>query len=302
MMPLEELDPLASFPEPEKQRILILVGSAGIEPWSTIELEGQQPILSKVFGNQANLLWVQGDSQRSKTLVARFLSWLFGVQISAMYTQNLRLRKILKFIWRRIPWPAVGSAILRTYARARTRKVKFSADETRCTLDYPVDMSLQGPRVIKMFELSLAHYDFDYLLRLTSTSLASKRLILDFLESAPRIRVYAGHQQSFLGVAFQAGSSILFSRDVVEGIVKHRNKWRLNLHEDVAIGDLIARFDLADLVDMPRLELSSADQLSTFSEETLREAVVLRCKAEKPTTTQSDPVVRIMKSVAHFLT
>ena len=97
-MPLEELDPLASFPEPEKQSILILVGSAGIEPWSTIELEGQQPILSKVFGNQANLLWVQGDSQRSKTLVARFLSWLFGVQISAMYTQNLRLRKILKFI------------------------------------------------------------------------------------------------------------------------------------------------------------------------------------------------------------
>lgn len=292
---------MAPFSEPEKPRLLILVGSAGIEPWSTIELEAQQPILSDLFGDQANFLWVQGNSQRSKTLVAGLLSWLFGIQIGAMYSKNSRLRKFLKSIWRRTPWPAAGSAILRMYARARTRKVKFSEDESRCTLDYPVDMSLQGPRVIKMFELSLALYDFDFLLRLTSTSLASRRRILDFLESAPRTRVYAGHQQNFLGIAFQAGSSILFSRDVVEGIVKRRNKWRLNLHEDVAIGDLVARFNLADFFDMPRLELSSAVPPSAFGEENVREAYVVRCKVEEPITTQSDPVVRVMKSVARFL-
>lgn len=64
---------------------------------------------------------------------------------------------------------------------------------------------------------------------------------------------------------------------------------------------ILKRKNLADLIEIPRIDVSSISQVPAGFGDSWPDAPVVRCKPENPTTTQSAPVIDIMRAVAKFL-
>lgn len=282
-------------------KIAVLIGSAGLDPWVKIEQEAQGPILRNLFGDDAEIVWFQANPDCMEENWGKVLAWIMQRQLDFAYKTGKNLRRAFKYLWSRWAFDAVGSSQLRRYSKIREHRVTFDQSSTRYTLDYPPHMSLQGPRTIAAFRTVLKDLEFDYLLRLTSTCLASPKALEDYVRSLPSTRVFAGQALQFAGRRFNSGAALLMSRDVVEAVVAHGGLLRNNVYEDVALSDLIWRHGLADFYDMPRIDVSSAASVSEKFDTDSPQAPVIRCKAESPMTTQSRPVVEIMTAVAQRL-
>jgi len=211
------------------------------------------------------------------------------------------MRRAFKYLWSRWAFDSLGSSALRRYSRTREDHLSFDRESARYTFDYPPHMSLQGPRTIVALRTMLKDLEFDYLLRLTSTCLSSPMALEDYVRTLPSTRVFAGQAMQFAGRRFNSGAAFLMSRDVVEAVVAHGSLLRNNVYEDVALSDLISRHDLADFYDMPRIDVNSAASVAEIFDFNSPQAPVIRCKAERLVTTQSEPVVEIMRAVAPYL-
>ncbi len=284
-----------------RPRTAILVGSAGLDPWVKIEQEAQRPILLNLFGDDAKIVWFQANPDCMEDHWGNGVAWIMQRQLDIAYKTGRNLRRAFKYLWSRWAFDAVGSSQLRRYSKIREDRVTFDQSSARYTFDYPPHMSLQGPRTIAAFRTVLKDLEFDYLLRLTSTCLTSPQALEDYVRSLPSTRIFAGQALQFAGRRFNSGAALLMSRDVVEAVVAHGSLLRNNVYEDVALSDLIWRHGLADFYDMPRIDVSSAASVAENFDADSPQAPVIRCKAESLVTTQSKPVVEIMRAVAQHL-
>lgn len=282
-------------------RIAILVGSAGLDPWLKIEQEAQRPILLNLFGSDAEIVWFQANPDHMEDYSGKVLAWVMQRQIDFAYNSRLYLRRAFKYLWRRWAFDALGSSELRRYSKIREDHVSFDRSSARYTYDYPPYMSLQGPRTIVALRTIVKDLEFDYLLRLTSTCLTSPMALEDYVRKLPSTRVFAGQALQFAGRRFNSGAAFLMSRDVVEAVVEHGSSLRNNVYEDVALSDLIWRYDFADFFDMPRIDVNGVVSVSEKFAMDSFQAPVIRCKAESRVTTQSEPVMEIMRAVAQYL-
>ena len=282
-------------------RIAILVGSAGLDPWVKIEKEAQRPILLGLFADQTEIVWFEANSDRMEDYRGKVLAWIMQRQLDFAYKTGRYTRKAFKHLWSRWAFDALGSSKLRRYSRTREDHVSFNRESDRYTFDYPPHMSLQGPRTIVALRTMWKDFEFDYLLRLTSTCLSSPMALEDYVRKLPSTRVFAGQALQFAGRRFNSGAAFLMSRDVVEAVVAHGSLLRNNVYEDVALSDLISRHDIADFFDMPRIDVNSAVSVAESFGMNTPQAPVIRCKAERLVTTQSEPVVEIMRSIAPYL-
>jgi hypothetical protein len=145
--------------------------------------------------------------------------------------------------------------------------------------------------------LALERYDFDFLLRLTSTCLPVPKAIDAALKGLPQNRVYAGRPLHHAGTNFVTGSAVLMSRDVVESVVRLSSKLRFNLLEDVALGKIIHDLNLAEITPLEQVQVTDSMNVPDDVSMGWPTGYTVRCKAEYGATTRSAPVIEIMRAV-----
>lgn len=285
----------------EDPRLLILVGSAGIDPWLRIEEEAQKPIIEGLFGDSVKVVWFQGNPELLPRIRFKVLERILDSQLRLMYAHSNRFRRSYKNYWKRFGWNAVGSAFLRRLLASRQALADSTAADKRVTRDLPIQMPMVGLRTIESMRFCLDNYEFDYFLRITSNCLPVPRLLSSLLHGLPQRRVYAGTPMRFARTDFASGAAVIMSRDVVEGVCRHSSSFSFLVYEDVALGKVIEDHDLATLVSIPRLDVSSVSQIPSVVKSSWPSAPIVRCKAERPVTTESEPVIRIMRAIEPHL-
>ena len=283
------------------ERVLIIVHSAGIDPWLSIERQGQEPILAELRKHFVDTLWFQGAPEISARYRYRFLNWLILQQLGLTYSEIPWLRKFVKRMWNRFEWNALGSRYLKHMVRKRWTRPTFETSDHRILQDLPIQLPLSGIRTLDALRYSIENYEFDYLLRINSTSLPVPSQIAELVAKLPSERVYGGKTLQFAGTRFVSGAAIIFSRDVVRGIVDNAGRYCYNVYEDVGLGRLIQSKNLADLVEIQRLDITTVAEIPEIASPGWPGVYVVRCKVEAPDTTQSQPVVQLMQALRGHL-
>jgi hypothetical protein len=271
--------------------------SAGIDPWLSIERQAQEPILEDFCSSFVDTLWFQGTPETSFQRRYRFLNWIILRQVGLMYSKWDWFRKPLKRLWDVLEWNALGSSYLNRMVRQRATETVLGGSDRRIHQNFPIQLSLAGIRTLDALRYSVKNYEFDYLLRLTSTCIPVPSEIADLVSKLPLERVYGGKTMRFSGTKFVSGAAILFSRDVVEGIVDNAGGYFYNVYEDVGLGRLIQSRNLAEVLEIERLDLTSVEDLPVLNTPRWPGVSVVRCKVEAPVTTESEPVVRLMQEL-----
>ena len=280
--------------------VLVVVGSAGINPWLEIEQSGQERLICENVRIIQDHVWIGANpnfvySAKHHVLIGLAKLQMWHYPGAGKYFVVLRglLIYLLKFF-------PIQLAMRMVFLNSGKEPLGMRIGN-RVELDLPSPMFVAGHRTLRMFEWALRNSDFDYLVRITSTCLLNEPALMRFIEYLPENRVYAGQEMTSFGSnPFMSGAALVLSRDVVAGIVAHQHKYRFDKYEDVALGRLISEFDIADLIPMDRLDLPSigAAELVTLNE--LANAPVIRCKAED-VTTSAEPVLKIFEVVANRL-
>jgi hypothetical protein len=117
-----------------------------------------------------------------------------------------------------------------------TDKVFYSPELTESLEDV-------SPRTIEAFEKAL-EYQWDFLARPNSSCYVHKRNLVKFCERLPRENmicgILTGGERSFLW----GGCQYIFSRDVIERMVAHKDKWKRNEMDDVSLTMLAQELDI----------------------------------------------------------
>lgn len=293
--------PDRGVPEEDPPRLLIVVSSAGVSPWLEIEEHAQVPIIRRLMGDTAQVIWMEGNRDLRPLLRFRALDWLVRQQVRVMYIKSGWFRRLYKNYWNKYEWNALGAGFMRALFNKNEPGFLSSSSSRRIRRNLPIQMSLAGIRTLDVLRYCSQHYQFDYLLRITSSCLPVPSELTKVLKNLPRARVYGGVKSTFARTDFVSGAAVLMSRDVVDGIWKHADAFSFLVFEDVALGRIVKRKNLADLIEIPRIDVSSTSQVPVGFDDAWPQAPVVRCKAESPVTTQSAPVVDIMKAVVPHL-
>ena len=92
-------------------RILTLIGSAGSDPWLTIEQEAQEPIIREMKNVPGHVLWISANPQLDDSIVVKFLAKLLSVQIDAAFSSRVFIRRLTKNLLRRRGYRALGHSL-----------------------------------------------------------------------------------------------------------------------------------------------------------------------------------------------
>lgn len=287
--------------KPRAPRVLTVVYSAGVDPWLAIEDEGQRPIIEGFGANYGETIWFRGNPNVSGQRRFEFLSRLIMCQIKFLYRPSRGLRSVFHKVWQTGRWNALGHHSLRRILRQNYTRVEDQLHSTIIESRLPVQASLAGMRTIDIFNFALRNYEFDYLLRITSTCLPVPPQVEKLVASLPRERVFGGQFGDFFGQRFISGAAVLLSRDVVHGVVENSREFLFNVYEDVALSKIIEKKNLGDWYDIPYTGVRSPEDVQREFSSNPPQTLVVRCKAESPITTISEPVVNVMVAVSKHL-
>jgi hypothetical protein len=136
---------------------------------------------------------------------------------------------------------------------------------------------LYNHKTMSMLTTSLK-LEWEYLVSVTSTSYVSIDSLEDILTSLPKTNCVAGRilQQGIN--KFPCGTFRVFSRDVVELLVKNRRSYCYYLAEDLALGRLISELGIAQL-DIPSVDLPDLESLQKYEDSELMKIPHFRCKS-----------------------
>lgn len=280
-------------------KLLIMTNSAGIDPWKAIEVAGQAQTFASTNDTNVRFVWVEANSS-----------------LDGMYRYAL-LNKLLQRRFDRVRRPANGlerswhvdkcfSHLIRQMVGlvVTSRMPKATPENAeRITLPVASHYYLQTIRTLAAIQFVAQNYEFDYLLRISSTCYVDVPHLLRILGDRGLKTTYAGDVYKKRGLQFVGGAGILMSRDVVTGIALQEKYMRFDVQEDVAIGAIIRDLGLAVPESMPRVDVRGI----SLGEEIPRSRQVwvpflYRCKVEHPWTTQSSPVIALMQDTHSYLT
>ena len=107
----------------------------------------------------------------------------------------------------------------------------------------------------------------NYLFMTTTSSYIRPLKLMEAISSLPAQGVYAG-AVAYRGANFAAGSNRLFSRDVVERILKERRHFQCGVIEDLALGNLCNSLGI-QMVELPKRNICSLEELDFISDQEL---------------------------------
>jgi hypothetical protein len=246
-----------------KPKILVIVGHALYEPWTSILYQGQ---LRTWVVNQNVLIYhthANPISNHIRQIDAFFWKMKWHSRFGKYFTF---IELVLKF-----PFRAKKGSLSETYLP--------ETHEKSLTLDMPdLDMVMN----FKSFGIitgTLA-FDYDYLVSTTTSSYLNIIELEKKILMLPRSKVVSGRIIEQDSVTFASGSFRVFSRDVVEGFLKHRKRFSTWRPEDQAFGFLIKDSGMdVEYVNMDSIDISSLASLNNLSKEDLSRVVHFRLKS-----------------------
>lgn len=263
----------------KNNRLLILVQTADTEPWRTIELDAQQRYLELLVGESTTVLWISGTPEPEQNNKFERNIRLIKFQLKASGSPTGFRRKLYRYLISKLRLNALGRRRIKRLFYSRFSAQGPLINGKRIQLPYPNQIHVAGWRTIETYRYLVANYDFDYLLKITSTMLVQPEALSRTLAKLPSSRVFGGVDHTFANDTFKSGAGLLFSRDVVAGIVAAEKDFLLSVYEDVAISFLVRDHNLAEEVKLNRAEVPSVESIPCKEEEWANVHLV-RCKPE----------------------
>jgi len=150
----------------------------------------------------------------------------------------------------------------------------------------PDSLLLQGVKNMATFRESLNH-EFDFLV----TTITSTYLNLDQISKAlcdsSRVQFAGGRIENSGGKKFQQGSFRVYSRDVVEYIVRNAKQYKHWQVEDIAMGNVIAA-KYKNLIEMPNMTIGHPEDLDKIDPQSLIKVCSFRCKSQSNSGDRAD--------------
>jgi hypothetical protein len=100
-----------------------------------------------------------------------------------------------------------------------------------------------GEKFLQALDL-VKDYKFDYIFKTNSSSYIDKALLIDFIKDKPINNLYCGFMSNAENIPFISGTGTYLSKDLVNYILENKSKWKHNLNEDVATGDLLSKINV----------------------------------------------------------
>lgn len=262
-----------------RKSLVIFISSAGVEPWESIEKLGQ----AKTFGLLPSFpsFWYQGAYSTPpiyEKIAASYFEKSYQIFWTGRSWENwLHVTKLNRL-------KNVGIV---TWAFNKLVNKRFTyqiSDPVNQILRFPVSsrFGVTGLKALFSIKYFLENTNADYMLRTNSSSYFDLNALENFIKDLPVERVYAGLQISLGSVNFNSGAANIISRDVAEQIFHHRLEWNHEYPEDVALGELIQKFDLADQFDFGRIEFIDPEDIDYELIRSRSSIFHYRCKSENP--------------------
>ena len=244
-----------------KNTVLIAVGMANIEPWSSIWKDGQNTtwVRDKVKGVDV----IQSISVNAPYLISK---------LDKIHNSN-RPKKYIGL------WQGRVDYLLTRFISRKIPKYTFDKNKSVLEVKNFSTWLLLGQRNGALFDWFLKFTDYDFLYTTNSSSYINKRNLLDLVQDYDKNdNVYAGYlMPENQKLQFVSGAGRLLSRCCIELIVKNWQKYSHNNIEDVCLGNFLRGLGVKpthlNTVQVP--DLAAVSDLRT---EVLASEFHFRCK------------------------
>lgn len=137
-----------------------------------------------------------------------------------------------------------------------------------------------GYKTLKAFKW-LVKKDFDYMLRTNTSSFIHINNLKKYLIDKPKNNFYSGspipYHTNNLNIDFATGSGYILSKDLVEYIVNHEDKWEHKYPDDVSLGKIMNNNNIK-LIPKEWLKLTDIPSSDVVNE--IGDKFQIRCKIE----------------------
>jgi hypothetical protein len=145
------------------------------------------------------------------------------------------------------------------------------------TVQIPDSLLLQGVKNLAAFRASLEE-EYDFLVTSITSTYINLSKLAEYLHQAEQNNFIGGRIEKSGKMQYQQGSFRVFSRDVVENIVKNSNRYKHWLIEDIAMGRLLNE-NYFEFTNVENTTIESLEDISTLLESELSNYISYRCKA-----------------------
>ncbi len=280
-------------------RVLLLILSVDSEHFKSVQDYGQDGTFVKAATLQLTVVRYKGHDVEIPTRLAPAVlvkNW----QHSLLHHARNR---IIRAVVRALTALRVGDKALKKLNTLVPNQVPFveridlpeGGFLYRLITPTPEGWAFIGEKTLQAFKYLLENHDFDFIFRTNTSSYVDAARLLQRLHDMPKSGVYAGFVGTALGkLKFASGAGILLSRDVVKRICDHASEWKHGLIDDVALADLISRFDSpkVELIPLERLTLTSLAVAKEADADQITNSYHVRCKADSP-----EETIEIMRYV-----
>jgi len=237
-----------------KASVLIVIGQVLTDPWLGITREGQFPT------------WL-ADAQALDVPVRHS----HGLRSNALVGSLDRAHEWLRWHGRgRSLVPRIDGLMGRPWLD-RKPKVKVGRFLEPGAVGWQqqlVDVyALQRWKIIGSFTQALTE-DFTHAYFTTASSYVRIHGLIPVVDSLPMSEVYAGTPltDAISGAHFASGANRIFSRDVIEAVVRERKHYRNDVMEDVGLGRLIHQMGI-DLTPLTTVNVPSVQAVDSLTGE-----------------------------------
>jgi hypothetical protein len=268
-----------------KPRVLILVLSAGKEPWESIETLGQKQTCFKKDSSSTQVLWLKGSDKKSN-LVEFFFNSIFQLSYDYYHYGRMPGRKIIARVRRRnLSTRNYPGLLSKYFSRYSTRYLTNNQTDQKARIintAVPSKQALVGMKVLLGLRHVIENYEFDYLFRTNSSSYVSIESLEKFASKLPSKKVFYGPEATLGKIKFRSGSGYLLSKDVVQGVLDNHTSWEHCVPEDVAISRVIELRNLAIQKTTTRIDILDVKDSQKISPALEQDIFHFRCKSSYP--------------------
>jgi hypothetical protein len=226
-----------------ERRVVVLVLAVDRDPWRSIERRGQRATWASAPG----VLFLHGETRS---------------------VRRLAIGAAARTPWREAVFRRLG-------ARVERRPVTRVGDEIRTGV--PELYGLIGTKLRAGLRHLVATEDFDYLLRVSTSTYVDVAKLRARVNKLPATGCYAGFLGEYGGVRYVSGSGMLLSRELVE-LGASAPEWDHALVDDVALGRVMAANGVVP-VALSRIDVPTIEAAAALRPDDLADAFLVRCKS-----------------------
>lgn len=242
--------------------LLIAVGQANTEPWTSIWKEGQEKT------------WINNDSEYSSVVHVQSKDAPYLVSKLDAFHEKNRYSKRLGL------WQGRLDKVVTRFISSKIPKYYFNPTSNLLMVNSWSTYFLMGRRVIAFYDWFLKNSDKDFVFTTNTSSYINQKILLNVIQGFnPDDSIYAGYllpegeKQQFV-----SGAGRLLSRKSVQLFVGHWHKYRHEGLEDVSHGRLMESLGVPALA-LPRVDLPTPESVAALPESVIKSQFHFRCKS-----------------------